>query len=309
MEIITNTAQFHLERETAVAIGKFDGIHIGHRRLLDEILARKREGLLACVFTFDPAPAVFFGFSDGKELSVKEEKRLLFERMGVDILIEFPLTKETAAMPPEEFVSSILSEQMNMRFLAAGTDLSFGAGGAGNVDTLKKLSPELGFEIKIIDKVCVDGKVVSSTYVRQQIEAGNMQLAEQLLGMPYPIWGRVTGGRRIGRTLGFPTMNLVPEETKLLPPKGVYFSKVRLDGKLYRAISNVGTKPTIDENLGFTVETYLYDYEADAYGKDIEVYLLEFRRPERQFADLEALKAQLQEDILAGSTYGKGIVT
>ena len=221
MEIITNTVDFYLEKETAAAIGKFDGIHVGHRRLLDEIFACKKEGLASCVFTFDPAPAVLFGLSDGKELTTKEEKRLLFERMGVDILVEFPLTKETAAMAPEAFVYNVLAKQMNVRFLAAGSDLSFGARGAGNAALLQKMGEELGFRVKTIVKVCMEGREVSSTYVRSQVESGNMQMAEQLLGMPYLVEGQVVQGKQIGRTLGFPTVNIRPCESKLLPPNGV----------------------------------------------------------------------------------------
>lgn len=306
MEIIANTIDFYLEKETAAAIGKFDGIHIGHRRLLEEILAYKEKGLAACVFTFEPAPAVLFGLSDGMELTTREEKRLLFERMGVDILIEFPLTAETAAMPPVRFAAEVLANRMNARFLAAGSDLSFGAGGAGNAALLQALGPELGFDVKTIDKVCLEGREVSSTYVRSQVEAGNMGTVRRLLGMPYLVEGQVVKGNRIGRTLGFPTVNLLPERSKLLPPNGVYFSQVRCGGKLYRAISNVGCKPTVTDERVMGVESYLYDFDRTIYGERIEVYLGEFRRPEQKFDGLDALKRQLEEDIAAGRAYSPG---
>lgn len=305
LEIIAGTSDFYLEKETAAAIGKFDGVHIGHRRLLEEILARKADGLAACVFTFDPVPAVLFGGADSRELTTRDEKRILFERMGVDILIEFPLTVETAAMEPEIFARKVLAERMQVRFLAAGSDLSFGNKGKGNAALLQRLGPELGFSTKIIDKVCVDGRQVSSTCVREQVEAGNMELTERLLGMPYMIAGEVVTGNRLGRTLGFPTVNVLPGERKLLPPNGVYFSKVRCHGKLYRAISNVGYKPTVAEERVMGVESYLYDFDQEAYGEFIEVYLLAFRRSERQFESIEALKMQLQEDIAAGEDFLK----
>ena len=300
LEIIAGTTDFCLERETAAAIGKFDGIHIGHRRLLVEILARKKDGLAACVFTFDPAPAVLFGTSDGKELTTREEKRLMLEQLGVDILIEFPLTYETAAMEPEDFAREVLSQRMQVRYLAAGSDLSFGSRGKGDAALLQRLAPELGFTLEVIDKVCAEGRQVSSTCVREQVEAGNMELAHRLLGMPYMIAGQVVTGNKLGRTLGFPTINVIPGESKLLPPRGVYFSIVRCRGKLYRAISNVGYKPTVTEERVMGVESYLYDFDQDAYGEPVEVYFLAFRRPERQFENVEALKAQLQEDIKAG---------
>ena len=261
-----------LGQETAVAIGKFDGIHIGHRRLLEEILCR-RGALAACVFTFDPAPARLFGCPDAKELSTREEKRLLFGRMGVDILVEFPMNRETAALDAEIFAREVLAGQMQARFLAAGTDLSFGAKGAGNAALLRRLGPELGFEVKTIDKICMDGEEVSSTLVRREVEAGDMEAAERLLGMPYLIAGEVVRGKQIGRTLGFPTVNVLPGKDKLLPPNGVYFSQVRCGDKLYRAISNVGYKPTVTDTRVMGVESYLYDFAGDLYGKHIEIYL------------------------------------
>ena len=338
MEIIAGTSDFYLEKETAAAIGKFDGVHIGHRRLLEEILSRKKDGLAACVFTFDPAPAVLFGTSDGKELTTREEKRLLFERMGVDILIEFPLTHATAAILAEDFVREVLAERMQVRFLAAGNDLSFGSRGAGNVELLRRMGTELDFTVEIIEKVCLEGAelfsvkkvcpegvgsfttcvpnesqvnreqsnhrlIVSSTCVREQVEAGRMELAERMLGMPYMVAGNVEPGKQLGRTLGFPTVNLLPGEKKLLPPNGVYFSRVRFQGKLYRAISNVGYKPTVTAERVMGLESYLYDFDQQIYGEPIEVYLLGFRRPEQQFESVEALRAQLQEDIAAGEAY------
>ncbi|MCM1025480.1 MAG: riboflavin biosynthesis protein RibF [Roseburia sp.] len=301
LEIITGTTDFYLTRETAAAIGKFDGVHIGHRRLLEEILCCKSRGLASCVFTFDPPPAVFFGRSDGKELTTREEKRLLFERLGVDLLIEFPMTAETAAMLPEVFAEEILAKRMNTRLLAAGTDLSFGAGGAGNAALLERLGPELGFTVKTIDKVCLDGREVSSTYLRSRVEEGDMRLAERLMGTAYPIAGRVVTGKRLGRTLGFPTVNLLPGREKLLPPAGVYFSDVQYGGRIYKAVSNVGCKPTVTEEGVTGVESYLYDFQGEIYGEEILVFLREFWRPERRFESLEALKRQLEQDVAEGA--------
>lgn len=294
-----------LNKETAAAIGKFDGVHIGHRRLLEEILARKKEGFAACVFTFDPPPAVFFGRSDGKELTTRREKRILFGRMGVDILVEFPMNRETASIPAEDFARDVLAGQLQARFLAAGTDLSFGAGGFGNAGLLHRLGPELGFSVKTIDKVCLEGREVSSTYVRAKVEEGDMEAAEALLGMPYMVAGEVVHGMEVGRELGFPTVNLLPPPEKLLPPNGVYFSRVRCRGKLYRAISNVGCKPTVTAERVLGVESYLYDFSESLYGEPIEVYLCAFRRPERRFESREALQAQLREDIDAGALWGR----
>lgn len=299
LEIISGTTDFYLEKETAVAIGKFDGVHIGHRRLLEEIIRQKKDGLYSCVFTFDPAPAVFFGLSDGRELTTKEEKHILFERMGVDVLIEFPLTFETAAIPPERFVLEGLAKRMNTRFIAAGADLSFGAGGRGDAALLGKLGPELGFGVKIIDKVRLDGREVSSSLIRSRVEAGDMEAAERLLGLPYPVMGTVVHGRHIGSALGFPTVNLVAPDNKLLPPNGVYRSRVLCRGRWLSGISNIGFKPTVTDERILGVETYLYDFDEDVYGKPIQVYLEAFRRSEKRFESVDALREQLLRDIEA----------
>ena len=305
MEIITDTKKMDLNRETAVAIGKFDGLHLGHRRLLQEILKQKQKGLDACVFTFDPAPAVLFGQSDGRELMTKEEKRALLARMGVDILIEFPLTMQTAAIPAKEFVTEILVKQMRVRFIAAGMDLSFGAGGKGDAALLKEMEKDCGFQVKTIEKVRLGNQEISSTYVREQLEVGNMMLVEKLLGRPYTITGTVVHGNRLGRTLGMPTVNLLPSIMKLMPPCGVYYSSVLYQGKRYRAISNVGYKPTVTEARVMGVETYLYDFHSVIYGEEIEVSLHEFKRPEKRFESIEALKRQLMQDISEGKLQRK----
>lgn len=306
MEIITQTTDFYLREESAAAIGKFDGVHVGHRRLLEEILGQRKAGRKACVFTFDPPPSVFFGKTEEKELSTREEKRRLFAALGVDILIEFPLNRETAAMLPQTFVSKVLFGRMRAGFVAAGTDISFGAGGVGDAALLRRMAAESGVDVSIIEKVAVDGQEVSSTRVRKAVEEGDMPLTERLLGMAYPVIGTVQHGNRIGRTLGMPTLNLLPPADKLLPPLGVYYSGVWLKGQYYKAVSNIGYKPTIKEDrkrLG--VETYLYDFDGDVYGEEIEVNLYEFKRPEKQFHDVEELRAQLQEDIAAGAAYSR----
>lgn len=306
MEIIHGTTDFQLNTDTAVAMGKFDGIHVGHRKLLESILEKKKSGLKACVFTFDPAPAVLFGHSDGRELSAREEKRILFEQMGVDILVEFPMTKETAAIPGDVFVREYLSEKLCARYIAAGEDVSFGSHGAGNAALLQSLQEELDYELRIIEKVCVDGEEVSSTRIRSLIESGEMEQAAALLSGSYTVRGVVSDGKKLGRTIGFPTANIYPGADKLMPRNGVYFSQVKIwhekeNGvEVYDAISNVGCKPTVSEESVMGVETYLYDFAGDIYGQTIEVELLAFHRPETRFESVDALQSQLQKDILTG---------
>ena len=303
MRIISGTTQFRIEEGTAVAIGKFDGLHLGHRRLLEEILRQKEDGLAAAVFTFDPSPEIFFGMNPSRELSTNEEKRALFREIGVDILVEFPFNRMTAATTPEDFVIDILCHRMNARFVAAGTDLSFGAMGKGNFALMSSLSRHLGFEARKIDKIERNGKVISSTLIRRYVEEGNMEEAAACLGAPYRITGKIVHGRALGRRIGIPTLNQLPPPDKLLPPFGVYYSEVKADGRIYKGMTNIGTKPTVSEEPKVTVETYLYDFDGDLYGETAEVGLLTYRRPEKRFSGVMELRKTMEEDILAGKIY------
>ena len=303
MRIISGTTQFKIEEGTAVAIGKFDGLHLGHRRLLKEILRQKEDGLKAAVFTFDPSPEVFFGMNPSRELSTNEEKRALFKEIGIDILVEFPFNRMTAATPPEDFVVDILCRRMNARFVAAGTDLSFGAMGKGNFALMSSLARHLGFEARKIDKIERNGKVISSTLIRRLVEEGNMEEAAACLGAPYRITGKIVHGRALGRRIGIPTLNQLPPPDKLLPPFGVYYSEVKADGRTYKGMTSIGTKPTVTEEHVVTVETYLYDFEGDLYGETAEVGLLTYRRPEKRFSGVMELRKTMEEDILAGKIY------
>ena len=305
MRIISGTTQFRIEEGTAVAIGKFDGLHLGHRRLLEEILRQKEDGLAAAVFTFDPSPEIFFGMNPSRELSTNEEKRALFREIGIDILVEFPFNRLTAATTPEDFVIDILCHRMNARFVAAGTDLSFGAMGKGNFALMSSLSRHLGFEARKIDKIERNGKVISSTLIRRYVEEGNMEEAAACLGAPYRITGKIVHGRALGRRIGIPTLNQLPPSDKLLPPFGVYYSEVKADGRIYKGMTNIGTKPTVSEEPKVTVETYLYDFDGDLYGETAEVGLLTYRRPEKRFSGVLELKRTMEEDIRAGRIYHK----
>lgn len=302
MQIIENTTEFHLEHKSAVALGKFDGIHLGHRRLLERVLEQKKQGLRTVVFTFDTSAAFFFG-GETKELSTREEKRNAFSQLGIDVLIEFPLNRETAATEPEEFVAHYLAAQMRTSYLCAGPDISFGKGGAGDYAFLARYAKTYGYRVELIDKVRVDGEEVSSTRVRQAVRAGEMEKAAAMMGAPYRVSGKVVHGRQLGRKLGMPTANLLPDERKLLPPNGVYYSRVRLGEKIYRGISNVGYKPTVSAERILGVETYLYDFKGEVYDRDMTVELLAFRREERTFENVEALRQQIAADVEAGRNF------
>lgn len=303
MKIIEKTTEFRIGQETAVAIGKFDGFHRGHQKLLNRIKEQKERGLAAVVFTFVPSPAAFFSKEPERDLTTIAEKRKIFEEAGVDYLIEYPFYQEIADMDPEIYISKVLVEQLNAKCIVAGEDVSFGKKGLGDCRLLKEKAMQYGYEVVIIDKVLYKGKEVSSTYVRKAVRQGDMELAEQLLGQPYHVGGTIIHGRHLGSSLGMPTVNIVPPEQKLLPPNGVYFSYIKMDGNTYQGITNIGTKPTVSGEAVMGVETYIYDFSRDVYGQEAEVYLLHYKRPEMRFDGIDALKAQMASDIAKGREY------
>ncbi|MDE6748450.1 MAG: adenylyltransferase/cytidyltransferase family protein, partial [Lachnospiraceae bacterium] len=187
MQIIHGTTEFELPHKSAIAIGKFDGIHLGHKKLIANILEQKKNGCLAVVFTFDPSPEAFFSGKEAKELMTAPEKRAAFERMGIDVLIEFPLNEETAATQPERFVTEYLIEKLKASVIVAGTDISFGDKGAGNAELLRKMASCGGYFAQIIDKVTFEGNEISSTLIREAVSRGDMEKVAALLGTPYSI--------------------------------------------------------------------------------------------------------------------------
>lgn len=303
MRIIQDTTEFHIEERSAVALGKFDGIHKGHEALLAHILKQKQSGLLAVVFTFHPSAAVYFGKGETGELTTRMEKRKFFESLGIDVLVEFPLNETTAAISAEDFILRILKESMNAAYIVAGRDVSFGYKGLGRRELLERMAKELDYRVEIIDKVYYKDREISSTYVREEVENGNMEKAAALLGRSYSVTGCVEQGNRLGRRLGMPTLNLYADEDKLLPPNGVYYSRVFYEGCIYPGITNIGKKPTVNDSQQISVETYLYDFDRDMYGKEIVTELLHFKRPEQKFSHVLLLKQQMEKDIEEGRVY------
>lgn len=307
MEYITGTREFHIEEPSVVTLGKFDGRHRGHQKLLWEMAEVKRKkGYGIAIFTFDMSPSTIDMETTQRVITTNLERKNNLERMGIDYLVEYPFTKETAHMEPEEFVKQILIDQMNAKTIVVGTDCTFGYMGAGNADSLYQWKDRYGYELIVVEKEKDDLRDISSTYIRELLDAGNMEKANELLGEPYAIHGTVVHGNHLGGpVLGFPTANIVPEPEKHLPIFGVYVSKVYIDGKYYGGITNIGKKPTVEGVSPVGVETYIYGINKDIYGKTIEVQLLHFVRPERKFDGLEQLKVQIEKDRDYGMEYLK----
>ncbi len=182
MEVIRDTIDFKIERPTAVCIGKFDGVHIGHRKLIERVVSCKSMGLIPTVFTFDPSPEELFGGAKGSPLCTRIRKQELLEELGIELIIEYPLTYETASIDPAEFVEEILVGRMHMRYIAAGPDISFGRGGEGNRELIEALAPRLGYRVEIIDKVGFEGEDISSSRIREAMIKGDLSRAERMLG-------------------------------------------------------------------------------------------------------------------------------
>lgn len=307
MEYITGTREFQIEEPAVVTLGKFDGRHRGHQKLLQRMGEVKNEkGYKIAVFTFDMSPNSLETDGPQRVITTNLERKNNLEKIGIDYLVEYPFTKETARMEPEQFVKKILINQMNAKTIVVGTDCTFGYRGAGNADSLNQWKERYGYELIVIPKEKDDHRDISSTYIRELLDAGNMEKANELLGEPYAIHGTVVHGNHMGGpVLGFPTANIVPEPEKHLPVFGVYISKVYVDGTYYGGITNIGKKPTVEGGSPVGVETYIYGINKDIYGKTIEVQLLHFIRPERKFDGLEQLKVQIERDRDYGLEYLK----
>lgn len=302
MIYLRGTTDFSIEAPTVITFGKFDGIHRGHRLLLDALMKKKEEDLEGVVFTFDIPPRKKVEGDRGDVLTTNEEKLHIFENLGVDYVIECPFTEEIRNMEAVEFIRMIV-EKLHVKCMVVGTDFHFGYQRAGNYRLLQEYAPKLGYEVLVIDKMKSEGRDISSTDVRDNIKEGNIEKANELLGYPYFVQGIVEHGNEIGRTIGFPTINLIPDEEKLLPPFGVYITKVLIGGEEYCGITNVGCKPTIEGENPVGVETHVLDFSDDVYDMSVEVEFLHRIRAEVKFNSIDELKAQLQQDIKIANIY------
>lgn len=308
MIYIEQTRDFQIKEETVVTIGKFDGRHRGHQKLLSAMLTMKEKyGYQTAVFTFSVAPADLVQGKVHTVITTNLERRNNLQKIGIDYLVEYPFTRETARIHAEDFVKKILVKQMGAKAIVVGTDCGFGYQRSGNVQLLQELSSACGYRLIVIDKEKDQDRVISSTYIREELDKGNIEKANKLLGEPYSIHGTVVHGNHIGEpVLGFPTANLLPPPEKHLPPFGVYVAQVLIDGRIYGGITNIGRKPTIDAENGenpIGAETFVFDYNGDLYGKEIEVGLLHYVRPERKMSGLEELKEQIRRDKDFGRMY------
>lgn len=278
-----------------VALGMFDGVHIGHKALINR--AVEEANVLRAepaVFTFSNHPMDVLGGSV-KLLSSMKERNAMIRALGVQELVSEPFTCELAALEPEAFVD-LLQARWDVKAVVAGYNYTFGSRGLGTPETLERIGKERGFRVLVVPPVLHEGEPVSSTRVREAVERGDVALAGALLGRMYSLSGRIIRNKRIGRRIGFPTANIEPEERRVLPPDGVYATIAYVRDAAYRAVTNIGTNPTIEDGkLG--IETHLLDFDADIYGEVLTVAFHSFLRGEIKFKSVEELKEQIKLDV------------
>lgn len=287
------------DAKRAIALGFFDGVHCGHRALMDMAVRRAKEnGAISSVFTFDVHPDTVITGNPVPLITSNADRGAEIRRFGgVDEVIFARFDDKLRNMDWRDFIHELLIKQFNACWIITGENNSFGYRGLGRPAGLMEECRKAGIGCDIIPSVRLDDIVVSSTYIRQQIAAGNMERAQQFLGHPYTIAGAVLHGRRIGRTIGIPTVNLALPEEMQAPPFGVYASKVVVDDKSYVAATNIGRRPTFHDGDIPTVEPHLLDFDGDLYGRFIRVELYHYVRPEREFRDPNELKQAIQGDI------------
>lgn len=285
-------------KNTAIAIGKFDGFHEGHRYLISNLIEKKNQGLTTVIFTFTGNPIYYIEGKKQELIMTESEKYYLYEKEGIDVLIEYSLNRENLDKTPEEFIKEILIDKLDMKFFISGDDFRFGKNRKGDVSLLKKFGKIFNYETSVLEKKNFKDRPISSTFIKEELKKGNIVLVNELLGYKYTVIGEIVTGRQIGRQLGVPTINIIPGEDKFIPHLGVYETEVTIDNKEYIGLTNIGYRPTFKENSTvLTVETTLLDTDEDLYGKIAEVRFTRFIRGEKKFNSVEELKNQIQIDL------------
>jgi len=282
----------------ALALGVFDGVHVGHQAVIARAVESAREtGGLAGVVTFEPHPIRVLAPEKAPRrlLASVEHKEEILGGLGVDLLVVVPFTREFALTEPREFVGALAGKPADLRRIAVGEDWKFGHGRGGDVGFLRREGERLGFEVVAVPPVMMDGERVSSTRIRQAIRDGNMEAAARMLGRRHSVVGQVVEGRKLGRTLGFPTANLLIGEEQM-PPDGVWTVRVKAKGRWHPGVANLGRNPTVGGETR-TLEAHLLNFSGDLYGQTIEVEFGEKLRDERKFESLDELRRQIQRDV------------
>lgn len=286
-------------QDTYIAIGAFDGIHMGHRKLIEEAVRKSKEtGGKSVVFTFCNHPMELINKEKAPKLiNTLEEKIYLMGSLGVDYLVLQHFDEKFAEITPKEFVEKILKDKLNAKEIFVGFNFSFGRGGEGRVEELKKLGEENKIKINITEPVKSGDKVISSTYIRNLLKNGDLEKANMCLESPFFVLGEVVHGRKLGRVMGFPTANIEILD-KVYPPFGIYGGKVKILGEdeIYNAVINIGKNPTLKPGEK-SIEVHILDFDREIYGQKINVSLIEHLRDEKKFSSMDELKETIKKDV------------
>jgi riboflavin kinase/FMN adenylyltransferase len=296
-------------RRTVISIGNFDGVHVGHQAVLSHVAERAAAaGTTSAAMTFDPHPIKLLRPSEAPLLITTLEQRLaLIERTGIATTLVLPFTHRLARMAASEFVREVLVDRLGVREVFIGKNFRFGADRGGDVDLLKSMGEELGFAAAAAPIVEAAGGVVSSTRVREAVASGNVEEVATLLGRIFFIDGRVLEGKRLGRTLGFPTLN-IEVENEIEPNHGVYVTAVHIPSfdRTFTAVTNIGVRPTVYQNSLTTVESHLLDFTADVYQERVRLFFLRRLRDEMAFASTMQLMTQIRRDVASARDFFAG---
>ena len=290
--------------ETVIALGNFDGVHMGHQEIINKtVKSAEAAGLKSAVFTFsNHTRTLIKGMKPVKNIQYPHEKAKMIESLGVDYLFDIPFTTEIMQMSPEEFIDEILVQKMKIREAYCGFNYTFGHKASGNPEVLMHEGLKRGFGIHVQEAYKIDGIIVSSTYIREQIAKGNMEECNRFLGREYYIGGKVISGNRLGRTIGFPTCNIDADSSMAIPPNGVYITHCNVNGTVYPSITNIGVKPTVG-TFDRNIETHLFGFDYEIYGQYITVSFVRQMREELKFDSVEELTKQIERDCITAKSY------
>ncbi|WP_211161641.1 bifunctional riboflavin kinase/FAD synthetase [Flavobacterium solisilvae] len=300
MKTYSSIHSFTAKKKTIVTIGTFDGVHVGHKKILEKIIQNTNNSdYESLVLTFFPHPrTVLQTATEMKQLNTIDEKSNLIEKAGIDNLVIHPFDKEFASLSAEEFVKKVLVDIFNIQKIVIGYDHRFGKNRTADINDLIAFGNQYNFEVEQISAEELNEVAVSSTKIRNALTDGNIELANSFLGYNYAITGMVVQGKQLGRTIGFPTANIsINEDYKLIPNSGVYVVECKIDNQSYFGMMNIGTNPTVENtNQKQKLEVNIFDFDQDVYGKSINISFLKRIRSEQKFDSLDALKAQIAND-------------
>ena len=303
MQYIRGLSNYNDSGKSAVTFGKFDGLHKGHQKLVKKVREYgEKDKINSIVCAFDMRP-LWEEKGLNPQVLMNDKERQMHLEGQVDYLIECPFTREFSQIPAEEFIKDIIKGLFHADYVVVGTDFCFGHDKQGDIHMLAAYEKECGYELVVVEKERYEDRIISSTYVKEVLRTGDMKLAFRLLGYPYGLTGIVEHGKKLGRTLGFPTFNVAWPKAKIAPPNGVYLCDVAVDGTRYHGIANVGVKPTVTSENRLLIESFLFGYVGSAYGKEVTIELLSMCRPEQKFDSIEEMKACIDRDIEAGKHF------